>query len=65
MPSWGSHNYGYGSEGGEQEGVAAHAGPPPPPVPVQEPKKAGRNQVIQFTYNPISYSYRQSNPSLI
>ena len=45
MPSWGSHNYGYGSEGGEQEGVAAHAGPPPPPVPVQEPKKAGRNQV--------------------
>merc|ERR1712032_1058444 len=46
MPSWGSHNYGYGSEGGEQEGVAAHAGPPPPPVPVQEPKKAGRNQAI-------------------
>merc|ERR1712032_1628290 len=35
-----------GSEGGEQEGVAAHAGPPPPPVPVQEPKKAGRNQAI-------------------
>merc|ERR1712181_163260 len=39
---------GYGSEGGDQDGVAgAHAGgPPPPPVPVQEPKKAGRNQAI-------------------
>jgi len=43
MPSWGSHNYGYGSEGGDQEGPP---GPPLPPVPVQEPKKAGRNQAI-------------------
>merc|ERR1719266_1502174 len=44
MPSWGSHNYGYGSEGGDQEGV--NAGPPQPPVPAPEPKKAGRNQAI-------------------
>ena len=43
MPSWGSHNYGYGSEVGEQDGV--NAGPPQPPVPAPEPKKAGRNQV--------------------
>ena len=46
MPSWGSHNYGYGSEGGDQDGAGAPPGPPPPPVPVQEPKKAGRNQAI-------------------
>jgi len=44
MPSWGSHNYGYGSEVGEQDGV--NAGPPQPPVPAPEPKKAGRNQAI-------------------
>merc|ERR1719222_769240 len=46
MPSWGSHNYGYGSEGGDPDAAGAPPGPPPPPVPVQEPKKAGRNQAI-------------------
>ena len=46
MPSWGSHNYGYGSEGGDPDAANAPPGPPPPPVPVQEPKKAGRNQAI-------------------
>ena len=46
MPSWGSHNYGYGSEGGDPDAAVAPPGPPLPPVPVQEPKKAGRNQAI-------------------
>jgi len=46
MPSWGSHNYGYGSEGGDPDAAGGPPGPPPPPVPVQEPKKAGRNQAI-------------------
>ena len=52
MPSWGSHNYGYGSEVGEQDGV--NAGPPQPPVPAPEPKKAGRNQVSS-TYRTLNW----------